>query len=157
MLHKFDVRTLCCAEVPLENLLEDENLVGLEAGVEGEDVLDHGELDLSSEPKPKKKGKAKAASKKGQSSGQASSSMEVCTPTLLFASMPETSCTFATSTPHSEDHHRCPGDLPQTNAYISETSVRSVCSLCITKPWSRRRPARATASCTLSSEAAWKA
>ena len=76
---------LHCAEVPLEALADDENLAALEAGQEGEIVLDSADLD-SPDVKPKKKGKAKAQAPPTQASIKASaedagafSSMQVCT------------------------------------------------------------------------------
>lgn len=73
------------AEVPLEALADDENLAALEAGQEGEPVLDLDDLD-SMDVTPKKKGKAKpkAPPKQGSKSAStedaiASSSMQVRT------------------------------------------------------------------------------
>ena len=55
--------TACCADVPVEDLLGDENLAALEAGQEGDDIM-LGSLELNDpEAKPKKKGKSKAAAK----------------------------------------------------------------------------------------------
>ena len=73
-----------CAEVPLEALADDENLAALEAGQEGEDLLDSAELD-DPDAKPKAKGKAKAKAPPKQGSKRAGAedagalgSMEVC-------------------------------------------------------------------------------
>lgn len=70
--------------MPLEALADDENLAALEAGQEGDVVLDSAELD-SPDVKPKKKGKAKAKAPTKQASKKASaedpsafSSMQVC-------------------------------------------------------------------------------
>ena len=69
--------------MPLEALADDENLAALEAGQEGEVVLDSADLD-SPDVKPKKKGKAKASSREASKKASAEdasafSSMQVCT------------------------------------------------------------------------------
>ena len=51
--------------MPLEALAEDENLEVLEAGQEGEEVLNSAEELDGPDAKPRKKGKAKAPPKKG--------------------------------------------------------------------------------------------
>ena len=70
--------------MPLEALADDENLAALEAGQEGDVVLDSADLD-SPNVKPKKKGKAKTKAPPTQASKKASaedasafSSMQVC-------------------------------------------------------------------------------
>ncbi len=71
--------------MPLEALADDENLAALEAGQEGDVVLDSADLD-NPDVKPKKKGKAKAKAPSKEASKKASaedasafSSMQVYT------------------------------------------------------------------------------
>ena len=80
-----DLSAPCCADVPVEDLLGDENLAALEAGQDSEIILlDSLELN-DPEAKPKKKGKSKAAAKGSPAkkpakagSAKASTDMQVC-------------------------------------------------------------------------------